>query len=337
MIDGSESDKIMIEGAKNALKVVLAMNPDEPMLIVTDEHKVDIAAAFQRGGEVLGAKVRTYVLPEANRPLSEIPNDFESELEHCKNGGVIINAFEGFSTETPFRIKLIKEELATKSRVGHAPGITLSMMKDGPMTVDWFEVAKNVDNLMGKFKDADKVHITTPGGTDIILGIQDRSFDTDVRIKPGSFGNLPAGEIWCAPIENMANGVIVCDGSIGDVGQVSSPLKLEVADGKLVAIESDDQELVEKIKELTSVDLEAGIVGELGIGLNPKARLTGNLLEDEKAGKTAHIAFGNNSEMPNGKNQSKTHRDFLFYGPTFEVEYLDGSKKIIIKDGDIVD
>jgi hypothetical protein len=40
--------------------------------------------------------------------------------------------------------------------------------------------------------------------------------------------------------------------------------------------------------------------------------------------------------MPNGKNDSKTHRDFLFYKPTLEVEYLDGSKKTIIKDGEIV-
>ncbi len=36
----------------------------------------------------------------------------------------------------------------------------------------------------------------------------------------------------------------------------------------------------------------AAVVGELGIGLNPRARLTGNLLEDEKGGKTAHIALG---------------------------------------------
>ena len=111
-------------------------------------------------------------------------------------------------------------------------------------------------------------------------------------------------------------------------------MKLEVKDGKLVALESDDTELVEKIKELTSVDEMASVVGELGIGLNPKARLTGNLLEDEKAGKTA---FGNNTEMPNGKNDSKTHRDFLFYKPTFEVEYLDNTKRYLIKNGEILD
>ena len=337
MTEDKNNEKIMIEGAKNALKVVLNMNKNEPLLIVTDENKREIAQAFKLGGDELGAKVRTYVLPEEKRPLSEIPSDFGPELEHCKSGGVIINAFEGHSAETPFRIKLIKQELSTNSRVGHAPGITLSMMTDGPMNVNWYEVAQNVDNLMAKFEGANIVHITAPGGTDITLGINGRGFDTDVRIKPGAFGNLPAGEIWCGPIEDKGDGVIVCDGSIGDVGQVKSPLKIEVADGKIVALESDDQELVEKIRELTGVDEMASVVGELGIGLNPKARLTGNLLEDEKAGKTAHVAFGNNSEMPNGKNTSQTHRDFLFYNPTFVVEYLDGSKKIIIKDGEIVD
>jgi hypothetical protein len=333
----TESEKdIMVEGAKNALKVVLSVNQNEPLLIITDEHKIGIADAFARGGELLGANVRKYVLPESKRPLTEVPDEIMPELDHCKSGGVIINAFEANSTETPFRIKLIKQELNTNSRIGHAPGITMSMMTQGPMTVDYAKVADNVDNLMAKFMNVKSVHIAAPGGTDINLNISDRGFDTDVRIGPGAFGNLPAGEIWCAPVEDGAFGVIVCDGSIGDVGQVSKPLKIEVESGKIVALESDDSELVERIKELTSVDDQASVVGELGIGLNPRARLTGNLLEDEKAGKTAHVAFGNNTEMKNGKNTSKTHRDFLFYNPTFEVEYIDGTKKVIISDGEIV-
>ena len=331
------NDEVMVNGAKNALKVVLSTKPGERLLIVTDQHKHDIGTAFARGGQELGLDVRTYVLPEDKRPLSEIPSEFAAELEHCKEGGIIINAFKGDSAETPFRIKLIKQEISTNSRIGHAPGITTSMMTQGPMTVDYHKVAENADKLMAKFENAKSVHITAPGGTDIVLDITGRGFETDVRIRSGAFGNLPAGEVWCAPVEDNANGVIVCDGSIGDVGQVKAPLKLEVKDGMLVALESDDTGLVESIRELTGVDEMARVIGELGIGLNPKARLTGNLLEDEKAGKTAHIAFGNNTEMPNGRNTSQTHRDFLFYDPTFVVEYMDGSRKTVIEDGEVVD
>lgn len=323
----------MINGAVNALKVVLSLKSGENVLVVSDEKKNEIGKAFMDGAKQLGANVRNYVLPEDKRPLKEIPDEL---LKMIDDNNIIINAFEGFPEETPFRIKLIKKEISTNARVGHAPGITNEMMTQGPMTADYEKVAENAYSLISKFKNAKKVHITAPGGTDITLDIKNRGFDSDVKIKHGTFGNLPAGEIWCAPVENMANGIIVTDGSIGDVGQVKKPLRIEVNDGKIVSLESEDVSLVEKIKKLTSVDRMASVIGELGIGLNPNARITGNLLEDEKAGKTAHIAFGNNEEMPNGKNNSKTHRDFLFYKPTLKVTYKDGNEKIIIKDGIVI-
>jgi len=323
----------MINGAVNALKVVLGLKENENVLVVSDEHKKKIGDAFLEGARKLGAKTRYYALPEKQRPLKEIPDEL---LKMIGGNNIIINAFEGFPEETPFRIKLTKKEISTNARVGHAPGITDEMMTRGPMTADYEKIAENAFALISKFNNAKNVHITTPGGTDITLDIEDRGFNSDVKIKPGTFGNLPAGEIWCAPVENKANGVIVTDGSIGDIGQVKKPLRIEVRDGKIVSLQSDDSELVEKIKELTSVDEMASVIGELGIGLNPNARITGNLLEDEKAGKTAHIAFGNNEEMPNGENNSKTHRDFLFYKPTFSVKYKDGNEKIIIRDGDVI-
>jgi hypothetical protein len=323
----------MINGAVNALKVVLSLKSGENVLVVSDERKNDIGNAFMEGSKKLDAKTRYYVLPEKRRPLKEIPDEL---LKMIDGHNIIINAFEGFPEETPFRIKLIKKEISTNARVGHAPGITHEMMTKGPMTADYEKIAENVHSLISKFSNAKTVHITTPGGTDITLNIGNRGFDSDVKIKPGTFGNLPAGEIWCAPVENKANGVIVTDGSIGDIGQVKKPLRIGVKAGRIVSMQSEDNELVEKIKELTSVDEMASVIGELGIGLNPNARITGNLLEDEKAGKTAHIAFGNNEEMPNGKNNSKTHRDFLFYKPTFSVKYKDGNEKVIIRDGDVI-
>lgn len=323
----------MINGAVNALKVVLSLKPGENVLVVSDERKNDIGNAFIEGSKKLDAKTRYYVLPEKQRPLKEIPDGL---LKMIDGNNIIINAFEGFPEETPFRIKLIKKEISTNARVGHAPGITDEMMIKGPMTADYEKIAENAYSLISKFNDAKNVHITTPCGTDITLDIENRAFNSDVKIKPGTFGNLPAGEIWCAPVEDRANGIIVTDGSIGDIGQVKKPLRMEVNDGKIVSLESEDVSLVEKIKELTSVDEMASVIGELGIGLNPNARITGNLLEDEKAGKTAHIAFGNNEEMPGGKNTSKTHRDFLFYKPTFNVRYKDGSEKIIIRDGNVI-
>jgi leucyl aminopeptidase (aminopeptidase T) len=157
-----------------------------------------------------------------------------------------------------------------------------------------------------------------------------------VKIKEGDFGNLPAGEVWCAPVEDGANGTLVIDGSIGDIGNVPSPLTLRLKAGKLISVECADKAFAKQVEELSHVDDMACIIGELGIGLNPGARIVGIMLEDEKASETSHIAFGNNIDMDGGKNDSMTHRDYLFYKPTIVATYSDGSTKTMLKDGKVV-
>ena len=125
------------------------------------------------------------------------------------------------------------------------------------------------------------------------------------------------------------NGMIVCDGSIGDLGQVKEPLILKVRDGKVFSVESQDAEMAKEVDRLIHVDDDASLVGEFGIGLNPKSRLTGLMLEDEKAAGTVHIAFGQNTDMIGGQNNSRTHRDFLFMAPDIVTD----ASEVIMKNG----
>ena len=57
-------------------------------------------------------------------------------------------------------------------------------------------------------------------------------------------------------------------------------------------------------------------------------------LEAEKMLKTIHIAFGNNSDMPGGKNHSQNHMDFLISKPTVKVFNTDGSSINVLLNGD---
>ena len=323
----------MVEGAKNALSTVLALKKGEDMLIVIDDSKAEIGRAFEEGGKCLGAITKMYSLSKYERPIMEIPSDLSGIL---KDHQVIINTFSSNSQETPFRVKLLYQEIQNNARVGHAPGITISMMREGPMKVNYSEILESADRLMDIFKGAKSVHITAPAGTDIILDLEDRGWQTDLRINEGDFGNLPAGEVWCAPVEDGANGKLIIDGSIGDLGQVPCHLTMIVEKGRLVGLECDDKDLIRQVEELSDIDDGARIIGELGIGLNPGARIVGVMLEDEKAGETAHIAFGNNMDMDGGNNDSKTHRDYLFYKPTIIATYMDGSNKDIMIDGKVV-
>ena len=322
----------MINSAQKAMIHVMSLNKDDTVLVITDNFTKKVGKAFYNAAKEYGCVSKLYFLPKKSRPLIEIPKEMKDLV---KGVTIVINVFKGMPEETPFRVKWVKSILKTRSiKVGHGAGITKSMLIDGPMKVDYELMVRNAEAMMKDFENAKIVQVTAPGGTNIELYIEDRSFSNDAKItKEPYFTNLPCGEIWCGPIESKGDGVIVCDGSIGDVGRVKKSLEIVIKDGRIVSIQSKDQKLVKIVKELLNLDEQARVIGELGIGLNPGAKLRGILLEDEKALQTAHIAFGNNTDMVGGQNTSITHRDFLFYKPTIKVTYKDGSTKILMKNG----
>jgi leucyl aminopeptidase (aminopeptidase T) len=324
---------VMREVASNALAHVLDAKEGEHLLVVTDEHRIEIGNAFYEAGERMGMEGRLFVLADNERPLAELPHDLKRALD---GANVMVSVFIGYPEETPFRVKMLTEAKASDVRTGHGPGISDDMMLEGAMRVDFQKLAEIGDLMVERLKGAVRAHVTSPEGADIWFTTRGRLFESDVRIGPASFGNLPNGEVRVAPLETEAQGTLVCDSSIGDLGKVSSPVSIEVVAGRITSIRGDDNALVQRIEDLTSIDDEASVVGELAFGINPAARVTGTMLEDEKAMGTVHVAFGNNIEM-GGANGSRTHRDFHILKPTMTIEFQDGQTRDIIREGSLVE
>lgn len=313
---------------RDSLKELMGIEAGQKALIVHDDHARDVALLTKQALELEGVSVVFYRLPEGRRPLRETPPELRELLEGLEPD-LIFNQLKGLAEETPFRISLHHEESRHGAKVGHSPGVEMGMFEH-PMTADFRAMRRRADALKKKFGSVHAVTLTAPAGTDLRFSIEGRGFCDDITILPGHMGNLPAGEIWCAPVETSMNGTLVVDGSIGDLGRVRDPLTMTIENGRVVGLASRDAGLARRVDELIHVDGEASLAGEFGIGLNPKARLTGNLLEDEKAGRTLHIAFGNNADMPGGKNMSQTHRDFLFMQPSIATD----AGEVLMKDGE---
>lgn len=320
----------MIEPAQRALVEVLKAKSGERFLVIVDQSRQAIGEAFFEAGRVLRMQTETYLLPEAQRPLKQVPSDLVSKLGHAD---LAVTLLRSLSEETAFRVALVKQVVQHGVRLGHGPGITEAMMLNGPMKVDYAAMVDRATRLMQILDRADALHITAPGGSDLTLKIRDRGWETDVWLPDDRIANLPCGEIWCAPIETSANGILVCDGSIGDFGRVPAPLKLFVTNGRVTGWDCEDDAFGNRVYEALTLDDDADLLGELGIGINAGARVSGELLEDEKALETIHIAFGNNEFMPGGQNRSRTHRDFLVRKPDIVVTYQDGSQRHLLKQG----
>ncbi|MCW8811800.1 MAG: aminopeptidase [Ignavibacteriaceae bacterium] len=328
------NQEIMFNAAYKALVEVYEVSAKDKLLILTDVHSRTIANAFRDAGAKIGCEEETYEIDENKRPLKEPP---EEPLKMLPGKNVVLNILKAFPEEIAFRIKWIfKVEERRHRRLGHMPGITEDMMLRS-VDVDYTKMKSAANSLIDAMSNVDKIHITTDEGTDLILGVKERPFTGDVGVQQSLECNLPCGEVFCAPLETEANGVVVFNASIGDIGLLKTSLKVHLANGRITKFESEDKELVKRISELQNIDEDAMVIGELGIGVNPGAVITGNMLEDEKTLGTAHLAFGNNEDFPGGgKNKSKIHRDYLFYRPTIKVLYINGTSRLIMNKGEKV-
>lgn len=234
------------------------------------------------------------------------------------------------------------------------PGITEDMM-NRTAAIDYKELQNRCKKLDGDFKDSVLVHVTSAGGTDITVPVTNRKlmFDDGDFSKPGTGGNIPAGEVFISPVVGGCEGTIVFDGSMtfadGD-SILETPIKCKVSKGFVTDI-TGGAEALRLLKTITEAELRSMVyekekklpegqgaiykknarnIGELGIGLNPAATITGNMLEDEKAFRTCHFAIGENYD---NDAPSLIHLDGVVRSPTITITYADGSSKVILENG----
>ena len=324
----------MTSAGSGALEHLFKISTDDKVLILSDGYSTAVADAFRQATLKKGCAVENYVIKNNDRPLADIPSALEKMLP---GKTIVLNIIKAFPAEIAFRIKWIFKVKENKlAKLGHMPGINEEMMLNS-VNVDFGKMKSTAGNIINILNGASRLHITAEKGTDLLLGVEGRIFIEDIGVKQGEDCNIPCGEVYCAPLETEADGVVVFDASIGDIGVLKHPLKVFVSKGRITKFESEDEELVKRINALQNFDNDAMVIGELGIGVNPGARITGNMLEDEKSLGTAHLAFGNNADFTGGgNNHSKIHRDFLFYNPTIEANYPDGSSKLLMKKGEFV-
>lgn len=327
------------EAAKNALQCVLEAKKGESITIFCDDVKAAIGEAFEKGAQALQLDTKLILLETNPKNIrKEIPTELTKYLT-TQRANIYINLLQGGREETPFRIKLIHKETEDKqSRLGHCPGVTIDMLTQGALALNIEEhnqMQAFAKDLMKKLKKAVKLEISTPAGTQVSLSVKGRPFFTDTMLdwKLMKWMNLPTGEVIVAPVENSLEGKLVCDVAIGGIGPISTPVIIKVRKGKVDAVTSEDSEILKRVQDSLHIDAMAKVVGEFAFGINPKARLIEEFLETEKMFGTVHIAFGDNTDMPGGENNSANHMDFMMNKPTVKAITENGLVSEILVEG----
>lgn len=201
------------------------------------------------------------------------------------------------------------------------------------LDVDFGKLHDFNERLMKKLKGAKNIRIVGDR-TDLRFSVKGRKFLNDsgrVAHQKMGYMNLPAGEIFTAPVETSANGHVYFDlPCMYHYGKQVEGVWFRFKNGRVAEykVHKGKENFEDIIKNASGAKTT---IAELGIGTNFSAKPTGGMIiVDEKVLGTIHIAIGQN-KLYGGVNESTIHWDFFkTMGRGSRVE-VDG--KVLMKNG----
>ncbi|UCD39575.1 MAG: aminopeptidase [Candidatus Bathyarchaeota archaeon] len=353
------------KAANIAVNEVLGIKKGERVLLITNPAKdvYHISQALYSASHKAKASPTLMIQPKKltfNFAEPAIINAIKSEPEVVisisaermgKDKDGLANPYKGLDGKIYTHIFSQLLRGVKRIRAFWSPSVTIDMFTR-TVPIDYSVLQKTTADLAKAMNNAASVGVKTTLGTDITFGVKGRRARTDDGDfkAPGKGGNLPCGEVFASPALGTASGTIVFDGSLTleKTLTISEPVKVAIADGFITEINGgkEAQKLkahVEKAEtkpfkmvkrgELAKKEAEdyaknARNIGEFGIGLNPKAKIVGNVLEDEKVLGTVHFAVGSNY---NQDALALIHSDGIVKDPTVVI---DG--RPLMKEGKLV-
>jgi leucyl aminopeptidase (aminopeptidase T) len=308
-------DQEYLEGARNAVRVCLNIQPHERVTLITDEASREIAASLIQEIREVGAPIHAFVLEDcATRPLAHLPAEIAWDMEQSQ---VSIFCAKAQQNELLSRMEMTDIVNRRKMRHAHMVNISRDIMLQG-MRADFRAVDEISKKVLAIVSRAKSIRCTTPAGSDFTAALNPgyRWIKTSGLISPEKWGNLPGGEVFTTPGE--VNGTFVIDGVVGDYlcekyGNLkATPLTVKIEKNRLVSAESVNRELRDDFWKYTHTDENSDRVGEFAIGTNIELKeVIGHILQDEKF-PGIHVAFGDPYGQHTGADwKSTTHIDVV--------------------------
>ncbi|MCJ7478721.1 MAG: aminopeptidase [Candidatus Nanohaloarchaeota archaeon QJJ-7] len=299
------------QGAETVVDQCLAVEEGEEVVVMNDGNDLNLVEALL---EVVESRAGSYGYFEFEEP----ERHGEEPPERVSDALLESDAFIAPTQKSISHTEARRNATGEGVRGATMPGITREIWT-GSLSADYEEIAGLCLRVYERLEGAEEARIETPSGTDLELEIVEDYFlqDTGMLQEPGDFGNLPAGEVFGAPVN--ASGVLVID----HFPHAPDGTRVEIEDNMAVSVEhpgNEESELAEAFEDVEG----ARNLAEFGIGANPEAELIGNTLQDEKVLGTVHFAFGDNSSMvPEGDERrvgAEVHWDSVCEDPTVSVD-----------------
>lgn len=310
----------LIKAAYKLVKDVMKVESGEETIITADTSSDwRVVEATAGAVNVVGGKplVLWYPTPPGVGKAADPYLPMKSLTSALKSADVWIEFNKAWLLySTPYEVAMSEGDLRYICLVGMDTDMMVRLIG----RVDVNEVLKLQRRIAEATSKARAMRITTPAGTNV-------SFENDPKRPvlvegevsgPGEY--MLFGQVDWAPIEESINGIIVFDGSVWppeELGLLKEPIRLYVEEGRVVKIEGGREARIFENWLRSFNDPKMFCIAHLSYGCNPGAKLTGNILEDERVWGVIEWGLGSQSSTFKGKlGLASSHTDGVCLNPT---------------------
>ena len=235
-------------------------------------------------------------------------------------------------------------------RAASMPGVEKRMERTA-LAADYREVARRCRILDEALRGAESLDVTFSTGHRCLFDLRFRKAEVDDGFLPrGKVGdriiNLPSGETFIVPYEGERAGVPSLTAGAIPVRQGAELMIMRIEGNRITRLEGNG-ERARGMRAFFAADPARTNIAEVAFGCNDWAEVTGNVLEDEKAG--FHWAYGRSEHLggtvgPTSFIQPEmvVHQDIVYAkGNPIQVAgaaavQADGTRTQILRNGDYV-
>jgi leucyl aminopeptidase (aminopeptidase T) len=323
--------------AKLIVEDCMRVKPDEEILLVTDTRIGEymgtsaIIMAVMGAVRAAGAEAQLITYTPRAQPNAELPQITAAAMKAADGVFTLPTRPPGHTSAAreayTGRTRLIM--LASGTSYGHGDAAYRLMPRSRE---ELHTMSQLTTRLADVFRQGRHVRFTTRKGTDLTMEIGGRwVYNNNGIAKEGELEVIPAGLTGTGPRHGTAAGRLVVDASISPLYEpLVEPIAFDIENGYIVGVEggSQAQEWKRMAEELGDPDVYS--IAEIGVGVHPRAQVSGHPLEDERIYGSCHIGIGTDISF-GGDIHTKWHVDANVLDATLDV---DGRR--IMENGDFL-
>lgn len=318
----SASQRKFLQATNIFFKSNLNLKKDESFLIMTDEYSWDLSRSLWQAA--IEKYPQTYVMAFSAEKMQKVsPTKLFSFVLKSDVSLFVAREFSFLWEEFSF-----SKNLATRWAwlIGIRPDQFTKLVE-----VDIQALKHNTQKLHDVLRLGKVITIETDSEHALSFKIDHSEClaDSGVVQNSGDIACIPGARALVKPVEEIACGDLLINGSLSSVGMLQEPVRFLIRDGRLKKIYAKGDISDFRIG-LRARNKNRRTLVRVGIGLNPHGKITGNAFADERANGVIHLAFGDETDF---------HSNIL--NPTLSIATIKKASvkidnKVILKRGKLV-